>query len=413
MDDPRGPVSRNAGRRWVRRGAVLIVALAVAGIVATLLGSCASFGGKPDAAQQARIEDSPQWHDGRFHNAEPIWNDTGSALRRSFASTPGSAPDTPVPVVAHDGRVFATPPASGLRFTWFGHSSMLLEVDGARVLIDPVWSRRPSPVAWLGPARWYAPPLALEDLPAIDAVLISHDHYDHLDRETVEALDARRVRFVVPLGVGAHLRAWGIPAARIHELDWWESVRIGALDITATPARHASGRINPESNATLWAGFAIAGPVHRAWYSGDTGFHSSLDRIGERLGPFDLTLIEAGQYDADWPDWHLGPELAVEAHRRVRGEVMVPVHWALFKLAHHGWTEPAERVLAAAACRGVDTRIPRPGQSIEPARERTTRWWPDMPWQSAAEHSVVATLAGDPAQRVGIPDCRLVARPAG
>lgn len=399
---------RAGKRRWrfAWRAVLLVAGLGLAGIAAVLLGSCASFGGTPDAAQQARIERSPQWRDGRFRNVEPVWSDTGSALRRGFASTPGGSPGAPVPVAANDGNIFATPPASGLRFTWFGHSSMLLEIDGVRVLLDPLWSRRISPVAWLGPERWYAPPLALADLPPIDAVLVSHDHYDHLDRDTVVALDSERTRFIVPLGVGAHLRAWGIPPTRIRELDWWESARVGVLDVTATPARHASGRIDPQSDTTLWAGFAMAGPEHRAWYSGDTGFHAALDRIGERLGPFDLTLIEAGQYDADWPDWHLGPELAVEAHRRVRGEVMVPVHWALFKLAHHGWTEPAERVLAAAACRGVLTRIPRPGESIELQEAGgTTRWWPAVPWRTAGERPVVATVDGDPARRVELPAC--------
>jgi L-ascorbate metabolism protein UlaG (beta-lactamase superfamily) len=175
-------------------------------------------------------------------------------------------------------------------------------------------------------------PVLLSELPRIDVVLISHDHYDHLDRPTIAAMANGDAMFVVPLGVGAHLERWGIPPARIVELDWWQSTRVGSLEIIATPARHVSGRISPQSDGTLWAGYALLGAQHRVWYSGDTGFHSALEEIGQRFGPFDVTLVEAGQYDADWPDWHLGPEQAVEAHRLVRGKRMIPVHWGLLKL---------------------------------------------------------------------------------
>ena len=291
--------------------------------------------------------------------------------------------------------------------TWFGHSTSLIEFDGVTVLTDPVWSRRPSPVTWAGPARWYPPILDMEQLPPLDAVLISHDHYDHLDRASIQSLDARRVRFIVPLGVGAHLVAWGVPETRITELDWWDSTRIGTLSIVATPARHASGRINPQRDRTLWAGYAMLGAAHRAWYSGDTGMHDALDSIGMKYGPFDVTLIEAGQYDAAWPDWHLGPEQAVEANRRVRGHAMIPVHWALFKLAHHGWTEPAERVLAATRC-GVSVRVlvPQPGRAIEPTSGAATpRWWPTVPWETGQERTIVSTRRGNPSERYMIASC--------
>jgi L-ascorbate metabolism protein UlaG (beta-lactamase superfamily) len=183
-------------------------------------------------------------------------------------------------------------------------------------------------------------------------------------------------------------------------------VAVGALEVVATPARHASGRVNPQRDETLWAGYALRGTNHRAWYSGDTGFHESLTEIGARLGPFDVTLIESGQYDPLWPDWHLGPEQAVLAHRRVRGRAMIPVHWALFKLANHGWTEPGERVLAAARCYGVDVLLPRPGEAIEPERTSSrSPWWPKVPWQSSGETPVVATLAGDPQKRGTLPPC--------
>jgi L-ascorbate metabolism protein UlaG (beta-lactamase superfamily) len=279
---------------------------------------------------------------------------------------------------------------------------VLLELDGRRVLVDPVWSERASPLGWVGPRRWFAPPIALTDLPAIDVVLISHDHYDHLDRATIAAMKGWPTTFVVPLGIGAHLASWGVPEARIVELDWWGRTRIGGtgahdarpdgLEIVCTPARHASGRMLIDDDAKLWAGYAIIGPRHRVYDSGDTGLFPALREVGARLGPFDLTMIEVGQYNRAWPDWHLGPEQAVRAHQMVRGRVMLPVHWGAFALAYHGWTEPIERALVAADAAGVAVLAPRPGQAIEPAAPPPrARWWPDLPWNTGDRDPIVST----------------------
>lgn len=388
---------------WMRRAARVVVG--VAGLLALLVAGVAAAdcatAGPVDAARQARVERSPQWRDGRFHNPEAIWLDESGAILSSLAGTPAGVPEGDVPVADGVADALARPPRTGLRVTWFGHSSALVEIDGVRVLTDPVWSERPSPVSWAGPARWFAPVVPLSGLPGVDAVVISHDHYDHLDRPTVEALARTGTTFVVSLGNGAHLARWGVPKAQVVELDWWESTSVGGVEIVATPARHATGRVNPRASRTLWAGYALRGPRHRAWYSGDTGFFPALEEIGRRLGPFDVTLIESGQYDAHWPDMHLGPEQAVDAHRLVRGRTMVPVHWALFKLANHGWTEPVERVLAAASCVDADILAPRPGQPVEPTLpERPARWWPASPWRTAAERPIASTLDGDPAHRV-------------
>ena len=238
----------------------------------------------------------------------------------------------------------------------------------------------------MGPERFFAPPLPLAELPAVDVVVISHDHYDHLDVPTVKALVARGVRWVVPIGVGAHLRAWGVAERDVTELDWWEAADVRGLTVTATPARHFSGRGLGDANRTLWAGWAFAGSTHRVFYSGDTSLHDEFAEIGRRLGPFDLTMIEAGAYDALWADVHLGPEQAVLAHQLVRGDVMLPVHWGLFDLALHGWTEPVERVLVAARQAGVRVASPQPGGMVEPAAlGAPTRWWPTVPWQGVAE----------------------------
>jgi L-ascorbate metabolism protein UlaG (beta-lactamase superfamily) len=347
------------------------------------------------------MERSPQWRRGRFENPQPLRNDPLLALRDVFARSAHATPAAPVPTAPVDPAQLATPAPGGLRVTWLGHSTLLLEVDGVRVLVDPVWGQRASPFTVLGPRRFYPPLVGLADLPPLDAVLVSHDHYDHLDLPTVRGLLAvpgLTAPFIVPLGVGAHLEAWGVPPERVVELDWWERRWIRGVVVVATPARHASGR-GLRRNQTLWCGFALLGPRRRAWYSGDTGLFPGLADLGARLGPFDLAMVEAGAYGRAWPDWHIGPEQAVIASRLVRAALLVPVHWGLFNLAFHGWTEPPERVLAAAREHGQAVALPRPGEPVEPgALVPAEPWWPRLPWRSAKEDPIVSTFAMPAAQ---------------
>ncbi|RJS23204.1 hypothetical protein DRW03_12900 [Corallococcus sp. H22C18031201] len=352
----------------------------------TALGSSAT------GARRERMEHSPEWRDGHFTNPQPLINDMWGSVVGMFHPSPDVSPATPLPTVKGHPERFATPPESGLRVTRFGHSSVLLELDGHRVLMDPMWSERASPLEWVGPRRWFEPLVPLAALPAIDAVLISHDHYDHLDQGTLAAMKDWDTRFIVPLGVGAHLASWGIPESRIVEVDWWQSVTVAGLEVVATPARHASGRKGFDKDATLWAGYAVRGPTHRAYYSGDTGLFPAMKEIGEKLGPFDVTMIEVGQYHQAWPDWHIGPEQAVRAHQLVQGRVFLPVHWGLLGLATHGWTEPIERALAAADKAGVAVIAPRPGQSVEPgAPPPREHWWPSVPWRTGEQDPIVSS----------------------
>jgi L-ascorbate metabolism protein UlaG (beta-lactamase superfamily) len=338
------------------------------------------------------MQQSPQWKDGQFQNPEPIINDLAGMLSGLFDVSPVASPDSPLPIERIDPARFDARPASGLRVTWFGHSSMLEEIDGHRVLTDPIWSDHSSPLTFIGPSRWFSAPIALGDLPGLDAVVISHDHYDHLDYRTLRAMKDWKTRFVVPLGIGATLEAWGIPSDRIVELDWWESTRVHGLEIVCTPARHASGRTPFDRDENLWGGFALIGNKHRAYYSGDTGLFPAMRTIGQKLGPFDVTMIESGQYNRTWPDWHVGPEQAVTAHRMVQGRVMIPVHWGLLQLAYHGWTEPVERVLAEAKMHDVKVLAPKPGQSVEPGTSPVmARWWPELPWQSGLKDPIVSS----------------------
>lgn len=350
-----------------------------------------AFGKAAEGERLARMQQSPQWAGAKFENPLPLFNDNRTALSALLNRSAFASPTQTVTVTKTDPTVFATPPVSGLRITWLGHSTLLIEIDRQRFLTDPVWGPRASPLTFIGPKRWYEPPLPLADVPAVDAVLISHDHYDHLDYPTFVAIRDWKTRFVVPMGVAAHLEYWGVPPDRIVELDWWQSVRIGETNIVMTPARHASGRHAFDQNATLWAGYAVQAKTHRVYFSGDTGMFPELRDIGEKLGPFDATMIEAGAYNRAWPDWHIGPEQAIEAHRMVRGNKFIPIHWGLFDLAAHGWTEPVERIRVAAQRAQVQALYPRPGESIEPETAITPPWWPEVPWQNAQEHPVHST----------------------
>ncbi len=219
--------------------------------------ACAPLGSSATGERKARMEKSPQWHDGAFENPQPIVNDYWETLSGFLHTSPDVEPKTPVPVVRGRSDDFQTPPPSGLRVTWLGHSTTMVEIDGYRIITDPVWSKRISPVDWIGPTQWFEPPLALDELPPIDAVVVSHDHMDHLDYGTVLQMRAWNTRFYVPLGLGAHLEGWGIPHDRIVEMDWWEEATIGELRIVCLPSRHASGRQLLDYYATLWSGWAF------------------------------------------------------------------------------------------------------------------------------------------------------------
>jgi L-ascorbate metabolism protein UlaG (beta-lactamase superfamily) len=380
--------------RAFKRVLKLAGALALLSVAFLTAQGWTAFGKSAGGERLSRMRASPNYVDGHFANPQPLVNDFFGMFSGMMHVSEHVNPHEPPAVAPLSPRIFDTPPGSGLRVTWFGHSSMLLEIDGARVLTDPMWSERAGPIPWLGPRRWYPPPFELEQLPRLDAVLISHDHYDHLDHRSIVRLNALGTTFIVPLGVGAHLEYWGVPIERIRELDWWERTRIAGLEIVCTPARHASGRLLFDKDATLWAGYAVLGARHRAYYSGDTGLFPDMRRIGEELGPFDVTMIETGQYHRAWPDWHIGPEQAVLAHERVRGQLMLPVHWALLGLAFHGWTEPIERSEVAAQARQARLTTPRPAEPFEPTRSPPQlRWWPRIPWQTVAEHAIVSTNA--------------------
>ncbi|GFG74800.1 MBL fold metallo-hydrolase [Mycobacterium botniense] len=369
--------------RTTLRLAAGTAALAVAGwVLRAIRGLPAALGARP-ALIRAVAQRSPHYRDGVFVNLDPasmvsIDRDQVQLIAREIiGGRVATRPPKPIPLVKFTACDAAAGPSNRLAVSWLGHSTALVEIDGYRVLTDPVWSDRCSPSDLIGPRRMHPAPVELEALPAVDAVVISHDHYDHLDFDTVIALARmQRAPFYVPLGVGAHLRAWGIAEQRIVELDWDQDASVNGLTLTCTPARHFSGRFLNRNN-TLWASWVLTGPSHRVYFGGDTGYTKSFARIGADHGPFDLTLMPVGAYNSAWPDIHMNPEEAVQAHRDVTDTgLLVPIHWCTFRLAPHPWAEPIERLVAAADAAHVSVAVPKPGERVNPAQPaEPDDWW--------------------------------------
>lgn len=337
------------------------------------------FGKQPGGLRLERMQGSPRYRDGEFRNLHPVLPGLKAGSMPSigdFICSSGRRVPT-APLTTHDPRPsWGNAPETGLRVTWLGHSTLLVELDGVRVLTDPVWGERVSPVGFAGPKRFHPVPVKLTQLPPIDAVIVSHDHYDHLDYPTIVELAKADVPFITSLGVGAHLESWGIAEQRITELDWWESAPIagGRAHVSAAPSQHFSGRAPGLRNTTAWSSFTVRGPRHGFFFSGDTGLTTEYVGIREKLGPFDLVALEVGAFHPAWGDIHLGPENALKACQLLGGARFLPVHWGTFNLAMHDWDEPAEELLKLGA--GVPLLMPQLGEAVEPARSGAPLpWW--------------------------------------
>jgi L-ascorbate metabolism protein UlaG (beta-lactamase superfamily) len=345
-------------------------------------------------ARRERISASVQYVDGRFQNPSGLGPGLQGAklpiLGEFFFRRGRREPDAPLPI--DDPRPsWQKSASSGFRVTWLGHSTVLLELDGRRILTDPVFGERASPVGFAGPKRFHPVPVRLDELPALDAVLLSHDHYDHLCRPSIEALARRRVPIVTALGVGEHLERYGVDPSIITELDWQESALVGGVHFTATPAQHFSGRAINGRNQTLWASWVIATERRKVFFSGDTGLTPEFERIGRRHGPFDLVMLEVGAYHPAWGSIHLGPENALTAFEMLGGGTLLPVHWGTFNLALHDWDEPAETLLRVGGERGARILTPRLGSAFEPDQiDRADPWWRELSRRPAPERTELA-----------------------
>ena len=349
------------------------------------LGASAS-----DIASDVRVASSPHRRNGQFVNpagaAMTMSARKGMSALKEMLTRDGRRPKQPLPTAFGEGDMSPLRHPEEFAVTWFGHSTVMLEIDGLRLLIDPMLSDSTSPFPLIGDRFALREPIDIDRIPDPDAILISHDHYDHLDYDSIRRLAPRTGHFYTPLGVGTHLQKWEIPTDRITELDWGDETTVllppayeassSALRITAAPTRHFSGRWLRDRNATLWTSWVITGQASRIFFSGDSGYGSHFREIGERYGPFDFTMIECGQYNKNWRRIHLMPEESVQAHRDIRGGVMMPIHWGAFTLAPHHWTEPVERARAAASQQGVRLALPRIGERFVPSRDiPTDAWW--------------------------------------
>jgi L-ascorbate metabolism protein UlaG (beta-lactamase superfamily) len=332
-------------------------------------------------ADTGRVE--PIFKGGKFVNPFPSKNvSPWKAMKAHFTEKGITRPSKPLPSDSVDIKKAFPEDQKGLYVTWLGHSSFLMQIDGVRILIDPVFGNNISPVPLLGIKRFQEKnPANLEELPFIDAVFISHSHRDHLERKTIEEIAEKVGFFLTPLGVGGILREWGIDSAKIHEYNWWQEGAVKGLSgqvlkFVCAPARHFSGRSLTDFNKTLWASWVFIGSEHRVFYSGDTSYGIHFRQIGHHFGPFDLTIIENGQYSLNWPDSHIMPEDGVKAHLELKGNYMLPTHWGSFNLSLHDWWEPIERVSKEAQNKGVKLLTPRVGQTLVIGENvSTSSWW--------------------------------------
>ena len=313
------------------------------------------------------VQQSARYQDGKFHNSaqfeQPGLMKTLAIAKRYYTEPAiDKVPALPLPLKHISRAELDALPDDSLHFVKLGHSSVLLKVYGEYWLLDPVFSQRASPFSFLGPKRFHPAPISLAELPPISKVLISHNHYDHLDKASIKLLADKTQHFLVPLGVEADLQKWGVPAAKISQFDWWQELTTANALIAFTPTQHFSGRGIGDGNTTLWGSWVIKTAAGSVYFSGDSGYFDGFKQIGRKYGPFDVAFIETGAYDKDWPHIHMTPEQSVQAHLDVDAKVMVPVHNGTFDLAFHAWYEPLERVSNAAAAHAVALYTPHFGQ---------------------------------------------------
>lgn len=327
------------------------------------------------------LQYSSQFNGKIFENPVPTEMTSGREMMKVLKEYTKKHPDrkpaiTPGPFEV-DAHLLHNIPLDDVRVTWLGHSSTIIEVDGKRFLTDPVYYQRVSPFTAIGPKRFFNVPIALESLPPIDYILLSHDHYDHLDKGAIKYLTDKKIPVITMLRVGKRLINWGVDKSLVTEMDWWQHATIDDnFTITACPTRHFSGRSLKDRFTTLWGSFAIKGPRHNVYFGADSGYYPGFTTIGNNLGPFDLTMLDTGAYNEHWASIHMGPENAVQAHIDLKGRIMMPIHWGTFSLAFHPWTEPIERVMAAAKKQDVELLVPAPGETRSIADGAyNAGWW--------------------------------------
>ena len=377
----------------VGRRAAYVAGLLVGGVLIASLSACEQFGAIPKGVYLEEAQQSPQYDIERdiFVNRRPDILDTMTVGERFWSDPFGSdepnflfnsnqtKPDGLLPEDRNPNLVAFQQSDKVMKFIWLGHSTILLSIDGKVILIDPIFSDHAAPIP-IAAKRFQPPAIQLDDLPPIDHIIISHDHYDHLDMETVKYFIGKDISFLAPLGVGAHLRHWGVKDEHITELDWWEEAELDGLTFAATPSQHFSGRIGfMHNNKTLWASWVIEGQQQSVFFSGDSGYDTHYKAIGEAYGPFDVVFMENGQYNEGWRAVHNMPEEAIKAFHDVGGTYLVPVHWGMFDLAVHNWYDPPNEVTRRAKEADIKLITPRLGQLVSMDNPKLyDQWWLEL-----------------------------------
>ncbi len=342
-----------------------------------------TFGGDVSKDRQRLYQSSSNYSDHKFQNIDSsvppdlgLSKTLGIAYKFFTTKVPNGSPSHDLQVHKVNKKQLIKQDSTQL--IWFGHSAFYLEMNNKSILIDPMFGNVAAPHPWLGANRFNSElPIEIEDLPFIDAVIISHDHYDHLDYDSIIALKNKVSHYYVPLGVGVHLEAWGIEPTVITELDWWQEVTLGEIQLACTPAQHFSGRKIGAEQSTLWSSWVIQNASEKLFFSGDSGYSDHFKAIGNQYGPFDLALMECGQYNELWSDIHMMPEETAQAGKDLNARAIMPIHWAGFKLALHDWRDPVNRVTVAGKELNLPVITPQIGDVIH--LDDTTsdygQWW--------------------------------------
>lgn len=367
--------------KWIKVVVILFVILFLLLLaVLMFLKLWPAFGGRASAEDRKDYEARAEnYRDGRFYNDGDfqIVRET-EQTDEHIISSKGTKPEDEIPVVepSYDEEL----PEDEVRVTWFGHSSLLLQMHGMNILIDPVFSERSSPVSFAGNKRFSHPLVEVGDLPVIDLLVLSHDHYDHLDYNVIKEIDGKVGQYIVPLGVENHLERWGVDEKKIRNMAWWEEMTVGGLTVGCTPARHYSGRSLDDQFATLWASWVFQDEYHKVFESGDSGYGDQYEKIHDKYGDFDFVMTDCAQYDVNWPEVHMFPEEAVQAVQSLGAKAAMPIHWGAFALANHPWDDSVERFVAAGEQAGLQIVTPQIGETMNLNRMESSmeHWWKDI-----------------------------------
>lgn len=363
---------------------ILLAIVAIIVFVFIFFNTAPQIGEKPTGQRLEEVLASKQYRDNKFFNSVETNMDMPLSkyprmIYEFMKDTKGREPEEQIDTRKFDRESWEARNENEIMMTWFGHSSVLIKIDGKTILADPVFGERASMFSFMGPKKFdYSHYMDVDQLPKIDAVIISHDHYDHLDYPTISALKGRVDRYFVPLGVASHLESWDVPEDIISTFDWWDDVEIAdSLKLTFAPTRHFSGRGLGDRFGTLWGSWVIEGRNQKMYFSGDSGYFNGFKEIGERFGPFDLALVECGAYNGeDWPDIHMLPEQSVQAALDVKAKIAMPIHWGKFNLALHPWKDPIHRFMRTAEANSLKTHTPVVGDIVTiPAETSDIRWW--------------------------------------